>query len=50
MQNNPGLKSPMPVSKGFKYGESGPRENGGEATKIQRGGDLRSKPGKNNGK
>ena len=48
-QNNPGLKNPMPVSKGFKYGESGPRDNN-TVTKKETGGDLRARKSNNSGR
>lgn len=42
------LSSPMPATASFQYGTSGKTDK--SATKIQKGGDLRAKPGKNNGK
>ncbi|MCK9601829.1 MAG: hypothetical protein M0R06_22485 [Sphaerochaeta sp.] len=48
-QHNPGLKTPMPVSKGFKYGSAGARD-GNTVTKKETGGDLRARKSKNNGK
>ena len=41
------LSSPMPCTASFEFGKSGKTEK--SATKIQKGGDLRGKPGKNNG-
>jgi hypothetical protein len=42
------LSTPMPASASFSYGQSG--KTVASATKIQKGGDLRAKPGLNNGK
>ena len=42
------LSTPMPCTSSFTYGKSGKTE--ASATKIVKGGDLRSKPGLNAGK
>ena len=41
------LDKPMPCSGTFTYGNTGSRQT--DATRVIRGGDLRSRPGKNNG-
>lgn len=41
------LKTPMPATPSFTYGTSGKTEKA--ATKVIKGGDLRAKPGQNNG-
>lgn len=42
------LSTPMPATSSFTYGKSGKTEKA--ATKVIKGGDLRAKPGNNNGK
>ena len=41
------LKTPMPCSGTFTYGSTGKTQ--ADVTKVIKGGDLRSRPGKNNG-
>ncbi len=48
MAKNHGLKTPVPVKTTFTYGGTGERTP--DQTKVQRGGDLRNRPAKNNGK
>ena len=47
MAKNKGLKTPTPVKSSFIYGSTGERVE--DKTKIQKGGDLRNRPAKNNG-
>jgi hypothetical protein len=42
------LSTPMPCGATFTFGKSGKTE--ASATKVIKGGDLRAKPGNNNGK
>lgn len=47
-RNNTGLKKPMPNKASFIYGSTGERQQHG-GKKIK-GGDLRSRPGNNDGR
>ncbi len=48
-QDNKGLKKPMPAKSSFVY-DIGTGERNQPATKKIKGGDLRSRPGKNAGR
>ncbi len=47
-RDNKGLKTPIPNKTSFIYGQTGERTP--DQTRVEKGGDLRARPSKNNGK
>ena len=48
MAKNKGLKTPTPIKSTFIYGSTGERVE--DKSRIEKGGDLRARKSKNNGK